>query len=609
MEKNQLIKWRGIIYRVLAVEESSVLLINCIKKTMPRWYGLDEISGYEVCSEGELREETGVEMEEEQDLKPQQRCVAQQRFTVVAGVLPFLGDDNMRSTVIRKVAEQKEISVQTVRHYLCQYLVYQDMSALVPKERTVPERGLTKDEKNFRWALNKFYFTRHKNSLKTAYTYMLKEKYCDGEGKLLSEYPSYNQFRYFYSKYKTMQNALISRNGIKDYQRNHRPLLGEGVQEFAPYVGVGMVDATVCDIYLVDIAGNLIGRPVLTILTDSFSNGFVMGYSLTWEGGTYSLRDLMLNVIADKTEWCRKFGIFIEKGQWDSDRMPSVIVSDMGSEYKSETFSQITELGVTLINLPALRPELKSIVERSFQLIQGTAKPYLMDYGYVDKDSGKRLAPDYRRGAKLTIEDYEKVIIYSILYHNCQRVLEDYPYTEDMLKAQIQPYPNSIFGWGKEQQGCNLIPVKPKELILALLPRSKGKFTRRGLLVMGLRYDSKEKDFTEKYLGGGEAVIAYNPESADTVYLLENGDYIKFNLIESRFSGKSFGEIKHMMDAQKAIIDGAVHENLQGRIDLASHIEKIVGGKAKNEDVNLKEVRKTRRRAVKERHRDFLEEV
>ena len=561
MKKNQLIKLDGVIYRVLDIEEDAVLLIDCLKKTMPRWYGNDELNGYKICTEGKLLEITGVVLVEEQDLKPKQRCVAHERFTVIAGILPFLVDDNMRATVIKKVAEQKGISVQTVRSYLCQYLVYQSISALVPKERAVPERGLTKDEKNFRWALNKFYFTRHKNSLKTAYTYMLKERYCDGEGKLVSEYPTYNQFRYFYSKYKTMQNAIISRNGLKDYQRNHRPLLGDGVQEFSPNVGTGMVDATICDIYLVDKAGNLIGRPVLTILTDSFSNGYVMGYSLTWEGGTYSLRDLMLNVISDKVEWCRRFGIFIERKQWDSNKMPSVIVSDMGSEYKSDTFSQITELGVTLINLPALRPELKSIVERSFQLIQSSAKPYLMDYGYVDKDAGKRLAPDYRKRAKLTIEDYEKVIIHSILYHNCQRILEDYPYTETMLAAQVKPYPNSIFEWGKKQDGCNLLTVEPKELILTLLPRAKAKFTRKGLIVLGLRYGSKEKDFTENYLAGGDAAVAYNPESADVIYLIENGDFIKFQLIESRFSGKNFAEVKQMMDAQKSIIDKAVHEN------------------------------------------------
>ena len=64
-----------------------------------------------------------------------------------------------------------------------------------------------------------------------------------------------------------------------------------------------------------------------------------------------------------------------------------------------------------------------------------------------------------------------------------------------------------------------------------------------------------------------------------------------------------------MMEAQKAIVDKAVHQNLQGRVDLASHIERIVNGKEKSDDVNIKDVRKTRKKAVKERHRDFMEEV
>lgn len=438
---------------------------------------------------------------------------------------------------------------------------------------------------------------------------MLKEKYCDSNGNLLSDYPSFNQFRYFHSKYKTQQTMLISRNGIKDYQRNHRPLLGGGVQEFAPNVGKGMIDSTICDIYLVNDAGNLVGRPVLTIVTDSYSSGFVMGYSLTWEGGTYLLRDLMLNVVTDKVEWCSKFGILIEREQWDSDRMPSVIVSDRGSEYQSDTFAQITELGITLINLPALRPELKSIVERGFRLLQDSVKPTLMDYGYVEKDAGKRLAPDYRKGACLTISEYEKVIIRSILYNNSQRILEDYPYTDEMIEAGVRPHPNSIFNWGKGQPGCNLLDVSPRELIVILLPRTNARFSRKGLLVFGLRYDSHERNFTEDYLGGKDAVAAYNPESADNVYLLRDGDFIEFHLIESRFWGKSFEEIRTMQSAQRDIVDSAVRDNLQGRVDLTSHIEKIVGNASRDKDVNIKGVREARKQARKERHRDFVEEV
>lgn len=609
MEKNQLLKDNGCIYRVLAIEEDSVFMIDCLKKTMPNWYDIDEVRGYEDCTEEELLEVTGTVLLEEEDLTFKARKTAHERFTVVAGILPFIADDRFRTEAIRRVAEEKGISIQTVRTYLCQYLAFQDISVLVPKKRCVPDKGLTKDEKNFRWALNKYYFTRHKNSLKTVYTYMLKDRYCDGEGNLLTECPSFNQFRYFYSKYKTKQNVIISRNGIKDYQRNYRPLLGDGVQEFAPNVGVGMIDATICDIYLVDIAGNLVGRPVLTIVTDAFSNGFVMGYSLTWEGGTYSLRDLMLNVIADKVEWCKKFGIIITKEQWDSKQMPAVIVSDMGSEYQSATFAQMTELGVTLINLPPLRPELKSIVERSFQLLQDSVKPFLIDHGYVDKDAGERLAPDYRKNACLTMEDYEKVIIHAILYNNNKRIVENYPYTEEMIKAKVQPYPSNIFQWGKDQSECNLLTVSKKELIMTLLPRTNAKFTRQGLIVFGLRYDCKERNFTEQYLTVRDVVVAYNPESADKVYLQQEGDFIEFCLIESRFTGKSFKEIKEIQIAQRKIVGDAVPNNLQGRVDLASHIENIVEGKEKSRDVNVKGIREAKKRTKELRHKDFMEEV
>ena len=57
---------------------------------------------------------------------------------------------------------------------------------------------------------------------------MLKEKYTIND-KLQESHPSFYQFRYFYRKTKKLQTYYISRNGIKDYQKNHRPLLGNGI--------------------------------------------------------------------------------------------------------------------------------------------------------------------------------------------------------------------------------------------------------------------------------------------------------------------------------------------------------------------------------------------
>lgn len=39
--------------------------------------------------------------------------------------------------------------------------------------------------------------------------------------------------------------------------------------------------------------------------------------------------------------------------------MPGRLLSDQGSEYTGYTFEQISELGVTLENLPPYRPDLK----------------------------------------------------------------------------------------------------------------------------------------------------------------------------------------------------------------------------------------------------------
>ena len=603
-----MIKFNDTIYRVIAIHGGEVLLIDCIKRNMPKWWLLNEIGIYGECSEEELLKMANTVLQDIEEVDAESRSIAYQRYTIVASILPFVENDIQRVEAIKSVAEDNNICKQTVRNYLCLYLAFQSVSALVPESRGTYQKALTEDEKVFRWAINKYYFTAHKNSLKTCYTYMLKEKYCE-EGKLIADYPTYNQFRYFFSKYKKMQTFYISRNGMKGYQRNHRPLLGDRITEYANHVGVGEIDSTICDIHLVDYSGNYLGRPTLTILVDAFSGGYIYGYSLTFEGGTYSLRNLLLNCISAKSEWCRKFGIMISEDEWNISKLPATIVSDMGAEYKSDTFSQITELGISLVNLPPLRPELKAIVERSFQLIQQSIKPSLIDYGYVDKNAGQRLAPDYRKKACLTLREYEKAIIYSILYNNNQRIIKDYPYTEDMIEAKIAPYPKDIFEWGRKQDGVDLISISDKRLIMTLLPRTKAKFSRKGLIAFGLRYNCKVINFTEEYLSKKDAVVAYNPENVDAVYLFQNGKYIEFQLIESRFTGKSFDEAGAMLKAQKEIVKNADYENLQGRIDLTSKLETIIKNTAKNDNINLKNVREYKDREKRKQHKDFIKEI
>ncbi len=604
MEKNSIWKKDDRFIRVLEVEEERILVIDCVNLTMPVWIEKKKMEGFDSALLKEVSHITGIFPVDIKELDRESLCMAQKRFTMIAGVLPFAGEERKRSQVIAEMAELYHVSRQTVRKYLCLYLVYQDSTVFAVRKKD-REKKLTEDEKNMRWSLNKYYYSQKKNSLKTAYIMMLKEKYCDNEEKLMKKYPSYYQFRYFYRKTRNMQNYYISRDGLKNYQRNHRPLTGDHVQDFASHVGVGMLDATVCDIYLVNEAGCLVGRPILTVCIDAFS-GLCCGYMLSWEGGVYSLRGLMLHVLSDKKEWCGRFGIAVGESEWNVSELPGTLVTDMGSEYKSENFEQITEVGITLINLASYRPELKGPVEKFFDLIQSYYKPYLKGKGVIEEDYQERGAHDYRKDACLTMEQFEKIILHCIIYYNTKRVVSNYPYTQNMIKEKIRPYACDIWNYGREQISADLINISKEQLILTLLPRTEGEFTRYGLKVNKMRY--KNDDYIEAFLSGGKAFVAYNPDDVSKVWLVEKQNFVMFELIEARFSDKTLDEVKQMQMEKNELIKETERENLQAQIELAGHIKTIAGeGSKKSGAAGIKEIRKTRKQEQKKAHQNYME--
>lgn len=597
LKKNRLLKKENKKIRVLAVQEDAVLVIDCVKRTMPKWISSELLQGYEEITDI-------VADDDLEDLSAEVRKVAYQRYGMIACILPFVADEDMRTELIAKVAEEQGISKQCVRNYLCDYLAMQSVRGLAPKERNV-DKPLSAEEKNFRKAINKYYLTTKKRTLKNTYTLMLKDSYCDSEGKLLEVYPSYWQFRYFARKYVSKQTELISREGLSAYQRDYRPLVGDGVQSFAPNIGVGMLDSTVCDIYLVNEAGGIIGRPILTACVDAYS-GLCCGYSLSWKGGVYSLTDLMLSVVSDKVEYCKQFGIEIKAEEWPVCSLPGKLVTDMGAEYKGNTFSQITDLGVQMVNLPAYRPELKSQVEKFFDVVQGYYKPYLKGKGVVEPDFAERGVHDYRKDACLTLEQFEAIIIHCVLFYNSKRVLENFPYTDEMLKLEIKPYPNQIWQYGCSREGANLIKVSKEQLVLTLLPRTVGRFTRQGLSVNGMHFHNIE--YREQYLQGNECEVAYNPTDTNCVWLLEKGNYIPFELIESRFKGKELADVQDMKQKQRELVRQEQDAKTQAEIDLARHIQVIADG-ADNGNPSIKHIRDNRKKAEGKTHKDFVREV
>ena len=121
-----------------------------------------------------------------------------------------------------------------------------------------------------------------------------------------------------------------------------------------------------------------------------------------------------------------------------------------------------------------------------------------------------------------------------------------------------------------------------------------------------LRYHCE--GYTEQYLSGGDVIVAYNPEDVTCVWLLEDGGYTEFTIIESRYQGKDLTAVQELQESQRTIARGAVRDNLQAQINLAQHIEAIAGSGAGRGDVRMKNIRSTRRQEQAKHHRDYMKE-
>ena len=75
-------------------------------------------------------------------------------------------------------------------------------------------------------------------------------------------------------------------------------------------------------------------------------------------------------------------------------------------------------------------------------------------------------------------------------------------------------------------------------------------------------------------------MVAFNPDNVSCVWLYENCDYVKFDLIESRFRNKSLLEVERFQTRIKALKSIDESQTIQAEIDLQKHIS-VIGDTAK----------------------------
>ena len=128
------------IVRCLDSDEGKLLVIDCAKRTMPYWVDSCCLAGYEEVGQERLLERLRTTLPSIDKLSQEQQKTMHVRYATISPILASVGDESERRRQIHEASSLYEVSVQTVRHRLCDYLVFQDIAALAPPAKKVKER-------------------------------------------------------------------------------------------------------------------------------------------------------------------------------------------------------------------------------------------------------------------------------------------------------------------------------------------------------------------------------------------------------------------------------------------------------------------------------------
>ena len=97
--KNKLFQSENMIIRILDSSADEVLVIDCVKQTMPVWTKVSDVNSYIPCTDTALFNAIGS-IPDIETLEAGQIRVMHERYTMIAGVIPYIGNIKLRSCIV-----------------------------------------------------------------------------------------------------------------------------------------------------------------------------------------------------------------------------------------------------------------------------------------------------------------------------------------------------------------------------------------------------------------------------------------------------------------------------------------------------------------------------
>lgn len=456
----------------------------------------------------------------------------------------------------------------------------------------VPEGiNITEDIKShIRMSIDLFYRKGQKKSIVEAYVSMLERFFSDkyfkgGKEEIIiwnkDRIPTFDQFYYWFRKEKNFKKDYESRNSEREFQLKYRELIGNSTMETFGPGSRYQIDATPADVYLLSSINQdkVIGRPVVYAVIDVYSR-LVTGIYVGLEGPSWIGAMMALdNVVADKVEFCKSYGVEITEDDWPQSYLPETIIADRGEFEGYNVENLINNLNVKIENTPPYRGDLKGIVERFFRTTNEKIKHTTP--GAIQKEYRVRGDTDYRLRATLNLKEFTAIIIYQVIRHN-KKILDKYPRERGLLADEIPAIPIDIWKWGLKNRPCGFTKRERDIVRLNILPKAKASISREGIRYKKMFY-SCEKAMEEQWfinLGMRSVEFVYDPRNMNNIYIPYNRgkEYYKCFLLEKSFMYKylPLEEVVFQQELEYEQYEEQKVKQLQSDIELEQSIKDIL---------------------------------
>lgn len=448
----------------------------------------------------------------------------------------------------------------------------------------------------FEHVINKYYRASNNYSLNDVYNFVLRDFFSDrykenGDIKYriwdASRTPSYSQFYYWFKKLEDPKQDIQFRKSTKEYELKYRPILSNSKLETNGPGTRFQIDATIADIYLVSSldVNKVIGRPVVYAVLDVYSR-IITGIYVGLEGPSWLGAMMTLdNMVGDKVEFCKKYGIEITPEQWPTHHLPEIIIADRGEFEGYSVENLINNLNIKIENTTAYRGDLKGIVERKFRTFNGKVKQKAP--GAIQKEYRERGDQDYRLNATLNLKEFTSLIITMVLHHN-YKIIDKYPVEKEMIADGLVPMPVNLWNWGIQNRKGRLRTIDRNILRLNVLPRGKATISKAGIKFKNLMYGSRQAIEEQWYLKlkNRSVEVVYDPRDVEKIYI-PHDDGMNFEtciLLEpsQQYKGDFLEEIVFQGQLRNELEEIERSNQIQLTVNSDVAIEKIIKKAEKN---------------------------